>query len=39
MKAVTIHILENIKNAYHRFQKASQMKEIILKDSGEMIAA
>ena len=39
MRAVTIHILQNIKDAYHRFQKADAIKKIVSQDSAEMIAA
>ena len=38
MKAITIHILENIKSAYQRFQKAASMKKLIKSQSAEMIA-
>ena len=38
MKAITIHILQNIKNAYQRFQKAAMMKKLIQSQSAEMIA-
>lgn len=38
MKAITIHILQNIKTAYQRFQKAVSMKKLIQSQSAEMIA-
>lgn len=37
MKATTINILANIKNAYYRFIRANKLKSIILDRPGEML--
>lgn len=39
MKATTIHILKNIKDAYYRFVKANKMFDVIKKEPADMIAA
>lgn len=38
MKAITLHILSNIKDAFKRFLKADKMQELIKDNSAEMIA-
>ena len=39
MKATTVHILKNIKDAYYRFVKANKMFDTIKKEPTDMIAA
>lgn len=38
MKAITLHILSNIKDGFKRFLKADKMQELIKDNSAEMIA-
>lgn len=38
MKAITLHILDNVKEAFKRFLRADKMNELIRKNSGEMLA-
>lgn len=37
MKAVTLHLLKNINDAYKKFLKADKMQTVIKKNSSEMI--
>ena len=37
MKAITLHILDNIKKSFKRFLKAHTMQELIKKNSAEMV--
>ena len=39
MKATTVHILKNIKDAYYRFVKANKMFQVLKKEPADMIAA
>lgn len=37
IKAVTLHLLKNIKNSFHKFLKADYMHKLIRDESPEMI--